>query len=222
MSASYDVGARVRGIAALLAKPETLLKQFGALIVLRGQKAFKDQRRGSFAWKERAAPNVPGILSDIRRGANPPKRRFEPRPAVVDTGHLAGSIAARVTGAKTVEVGTVVPYASVQQFGGEVDIPIDMDLKTKIRAFLKKQERKAQDMARRAFGPVGPGSVDPAKAASADAATAMWKKILGPYLNPKVTGITWNVTPRPFVLIDEQDFKDFRTIIYREMARASA
>lgn len=222
MSASYDVGARIRGIAALLAKPETLLKQFGALVALRAQKAFKDQKRGSFAWKERATPNVPGILSDIRRGANPPKRRFDPRPAVVDKGILAGSIAFRVTGAKTVEIGTVVPYASVQQYGGEVDIPIDMDLKAKIRTFLKKQDRKAQNMARRAFGPVGPKSVDPAKAASADAASAMWKKILGPYLNPKVTAITWNVTPRPFVLVDEQDFKDFRTIIYGQLARATA
>lgn len=222
MSASYDVGARIRGIAALLAKPETLLKQFGTLIALRAQKAFKDQRRGSFAWKERATPNVPGILSDIKRGANPPKRRFESRPAVVDTGHLAGSIAFRVTGAKTVEVGTVVPYASIQQFGGEVDIPIDMDLKRKIKAFLGKQDRKAQNAARRAFGPIGPKSIDPAKAASADAASAMWRKLLGPYLNPKVTGITWNVTPRPFVVIDAEDFKDFRTIIYRQIARASA
>jgi len=222
VSASYDVGSRVRGIAALLAKPETLLKQFGTLIALRAQRAFKDQKRGTFRWKDRAVPNVPGILSDIRRGKNPPARRFESRPAVVDTGHLAGSIAFRVTGAKTVEVGTVVPYASTQQYGGEVDIPIDMDLKSKIRAFLKKQDRKAQNMARRAFGPVGPRSVDPAKSASADAATAMWKKILGPYLNPKVTAITWNVTPRPFVLVDEQDFKDFRTIIGREIGRATA
>lgn len=222
MSASYDVGSRVRGIAALLAKPETLLKQFGTLVALRAQRAFKDQRRGSFVWKERAVPNVPGILSDIRRGKNPPARRFEARPAVVDTGHLAGSIAFRVTGAKTVEVGTVVPYASTQQYGGEVDIPIDMDLKLKIRAFLKKQDGKAKNAARRAFGPVGPRSLDPAKAAHADAASAMWKKILGPYLNPKVTAITWNVTPRPFVLIDEQDFKDFRTIILREVTKASA
>lgn len=222
MSASYDVGSRIRGIAALLAKPETLLKQFGTLIALRAQRAFKDQRRGSFAWKERATPNVPGILSDIRRGATPPRRRFESRPAVVDTGHLAGSIAYRVTGAKTVEIGSVVPYASIQQYGGEVDIPIDMDLKHKIRDFLGKQDRKAQNMARRAFGPMGPRSVDPAKAASADAASTMWRKILGPYLNPKVTGITWNVTPRPFVLVDAEDFKDFRTIIHKSIAGATA
>jgi hypothetical protein len=109
VSASYDVGSRIRGIAALLAKPETLLKQFGTLIALRAQRAFKDQRRGSFAWKERATPNVPGILSDIRRGATPPRRRFESRPAVVDTGHLAGSIAYRVTGAKTVEMLGIEP-----------------------------------------------------------------------------------------------------------------
>ena len=222
MSASYDVGSRIRGIAALLTKPETLLKQFGTLITLRAQKAFKDQRRGSFAWKERAVPNVPGILSDIRRGKNPPTRRFDPRPAAVDTGHLAGSIAFRVTGAKTVEIGTVVPYASVQQFGGEVDIPIDMDLKTKIRAFLKKQDRKAQNMARRAFGPIGPRSIDPAKAASAQAATDRWQSILGKFLNPKVTAITWNVNPRPFVLIDAKDFKDFRSIVLREVVRARA
>jgi phage gpG-like protein len=118
----FDRGAKLTRIAQALEAPERALKQIGVLIVAESQRAFKEQAFGGKPWPARAVPNVFGILADFAAGkAAPPARRFEPRPALRDTGRLAQSIAFRVLGRTAVEVGTNVEYAAVHQKGGKVE-----------------------------------------------------------------------------------------------------
>lgn len=110
----------IRGVRLLLDRLEDLtpvLNGAGAYLVSRAQRSFREQRRGSKSWPERMTPNVPGIVSDLNRGATPPQRRFESRPALTDTGRLRGSITWSTRGGKEAIVGTTLPYARKQQFG---------------------------------------------------------------------------------------------------------
>lgn len=116
--ASSDLGP-VDRFRDRIANPRALLVQVGAFLLARAQKAFSDQRRGPYEWKARRVPNVAGIVADLREGRNPPTRRLDDRPALVDTGHLRRSLTFRAVGDKGAEVGTNVPYASLHNYGGE-------------------------------------------------------------------------------------------------------
>lgn len=123
-----------------LEHPEAALKQIGALMVSESQRAFKQQRFGGKVWDPRSKVNVFGILADFHAGkSKPPSRRFQTKPALRDTGRLAGSISFRIEG-DTVVVGTNLPYASVHHTGGEVEsVPITEQVQRKLADFLLKE-----------------------------------------------------------------------------------
>lgn len=131
--------------------PRPLMDAVGLLMVSRCQAAFREQRRGSVSWPERAVPNRAGILEDLRAGRTPPERRFEPRPAGIDTGRLRSSIAYRVDGT-SVTVGSNLPYASDVQRGSSKTIVVDGDLRRSLTAWLRSLPRDRRRAMRRSFG----------------------------------------------------------------------
>src|SRR5688572_931544 len=163
-------GAKLVRIKRKLDNPSRALKMIGMLMVSESQGAFREQKFGTKSWSQRGIPNVMGIISDFAQGKKaPPARRFEGRPVLRDTGRLAASIAFRVVGNTSVEVGSVVPYAGVHQKGGTSESQrITKQMQTSIGAWLK-----------------GAGS--------------KWKKRLGFLLNKKMTNqkLTVDIRPRP-------------------------
>lgn len=118
-----EKGAKIEAIERALVDKTAALKQIGTLMVAESQDAFRNQKLGDKAWKERGTPNVFGIIRDFADGRRePPARRFERRPVLMDTGRLRQSIAWRVMASgDVVEVGTNLPYAAVHHRGGEVE-----------------------------------------------------------------------------------------------------
>ncbi len=120
--ATFDLGSKLKGIEKLLANPKPILKQIGAVMLSESQDAFRNQGFEGSKWPARQSPNVFGIIADFHMGRRkPPARRFQDRPALMDTGRLRGSISFRVVDARSVEVGTNLPYAAPQHFGLEVE-----------------------------------------------------------------------------------------------------
>jgi phage gpG-like protein len=82
--------------------------------------AFQKQGRGT-KWESRMTPNIPGIIRDLSSGQNIKKRRFDPRPALMDTGRLKNSGATRTVGNK-IYWGSNLPYSGLHQWGGKSEI----------------------------------------------------------------------------------------------------
>jgi phage gpG-like protein len=127
--------------------PPDLLANIGKLIVATSQQAFDDQGLGEFKWAPRyprqSSPkvNIAGIVEDFRKGVNPPVRRFEDRPALVDVGTLSGRLTYRVIDDLTVEAGSYLPYAGVHQHGGESRQTIDATVRANLATWLKTKRR---------------------------------------------------------------------------------
>lgn len=127
-----------------------LLDQIGALYVSASQKSFSEQRWGSTAWPARypsqRSPkiNIAGVIKDFNAGRRKPlKSRFQDRPALVDTGDLKRSISHRVVvegGEAYVEIGTTLPYATLQQYGGTSTIVITEAARDAARKWLGTKE----------------------------------------------------------------------------------
>lgn len=119
---AFQKGAKVKRWERNLDNPQAALKQIGALMVSESQRAFKAQQFGKTKWPPRAEVNVFGIIADFAEGKkSPPKRRFERRPALKDTGRLSSTIAFQIKGKDVVEVGSNLPYAGVHHHGGPVE-----------------------------------------------------------------------------------------------------
>ncbi len=138
-------GEKIKRIQRKLDSPKEALTQIGALLVAESQFAFKEQKFNGKVWPERAPVNVYGILADLAAGKSPPKRRFETRPVLRDTGRLAASISFRLVGSTIVEVGTNLPYAQVHQAGGKIrSVPLTDELIRKVYKWVKKQSKQVQ------------------------------------------------------------------------------
>jgi phage gpG-like protein len=125
---------------------EEVLDGIGALLTSRFQRSWRLQRSPSGdAWAPRLTPNVAGIVKDLNAGGFPKGRRFQPRPAVVDTGRLRGSLTWEVRGSELV-VGTSVSYASIQNEGGAVNLTLNATGRRQLAIWLR------QDRSRREFG----------------------------------------------------------------------
>lgn len=137
---TFEEGAKLKRIRAALENPTKALTQIGVLMVAESQQAFKEQKLGDKAWDQRAPVNVFGVIADFHQGKRKPaSRRFDRRPALVDTGRMRKSIAFQVHG-KTVDVGTNLDYAKVHQTGGEVESkPVTESVRKLLGAWLKKQ-----------------------------------------------------------------------------------
>lgn len=119
-------------IRASLADPSDLMKQLGALMVSQSGKAFDESRLGEYIWPRRYPNqgegdrfvNIAGIVSDFSQGKEPPLRRFQARPPLLDTGWLRRtakdrSKSLRLLNTHEVEVGTTDPKAARHQWGGQ-------------------------------------------------------------------------------------------------------
>lgn len=182
----FEPGAKLQRWERNLANPEAALRAIGAIGVSGAQRAFRDQGFAGKPWRERAAPNVFGILADFAQGKkSPPKRRFERRPALRDTGALARSIVFRITGPDTVEWGSPMPYAAVHQKGGTAEsVRITETLQEALGDWLKRRPKDLQ-------------------------------KRLGWLLSPKLVGKTLKqrVPARPFLGISDEMHDEMRQAV---------
>lgn len=138
---------RLQVIRERIERPGAVLQAVGLLMVARTQQAFDRQGREK-AWPPRGVPNRIGILRDLQAGREPPSRRFQPRPAAIDTGRLRASIAFEASG-RTVTYGSRLEYANDVQRGSTVTIAIDRTLRRALSAWLRRHRE-----ARAAMGPL--------------------------------------------------------------------
>jgi phage gpG-like protein len=135
----FEKGEKWERMEKLLADPTPLLARVGALVVAESQFAFQAQEFDGEQWPERGGDdgiNLFGLLADMAADRTPPQRRFEPRPALSDTGRLAASINFRVSG-KGVDVGTPMLYAQVHQEGGDTEsVPLSTAVQSRLRDWL--------------------------------------------------------------------------------------
>lgn len=139
-----------------IADPSSLMRKIGGILIAGAQKAFKVQALGDFKWPARPGRtrsgqpiNVAGIIADFNKGTwNLPARRFQDRPALIDTTSLLRSLtvnkAVQVKNKYTVEVGTTLPYAGVHQWGGESIQQITRQTRLNLSRYLlylRKQEK---------------------------------------------------------------------------------
>jgi len=130
--------------------PRDLMNAIGVFLTGKIQGTFRSQGRGGQSWAPRSVPNKAGILADLAAGRNPPERRFQDRPAAIDTGRLRGSISYRVDG-DTVTVGSTVAYASDVQRGGTKTITVD---KRALDAWIRSLSGDRKTAVRRAFSAI--------------------------------------------------------------------
>lgn len=141
MTVEITVGdaGEIQVLVDQLSDTRELLDAIGVLLLARAQQAFRQQRRGRQVWPPRMVPNVPGIVRDLNAGGFPKSRRFEPRPAVVDTGLLRNSIVSEVAAdGKSVTVGTTVHYAATQNEGGESDVTLTSTGRRQLTTWLRR------------------------------------------------------------------------------------
>lgn len=191
MPSEYRPGNKMVRVSASLRDPTVALKQIGAVLTAESQDSFRQQKHGSKKWNERAPVNVFGILADFAAGKEPPKRRFDRRPALMDTGRLASSISWHVIG-DVVEVGTTVEYAAKHHYGGEVEsVKITETMQQAIAKWLKKTK----------------------KARAAGLGWLLNRKFTGKKLTQKVPA-------RPFVGLTKESAADVRQIIGQHIMEA--
>ncbi len=139
-----DFGTRFEGLERKTNDLGPLLNTTGEFLVKQSVKSFQDQKKqGGKKWQQRGGSgkvkNIAGLLEDFRVASKPKSRRFEARPAVIDTGRLRMSIAKRIDSNKSVVIGTTVPYAEKQLLGGKVKIEITKPMRKRFVKWLFKQ-----------------------------------------------------------------------------------
>ncbi len=154
----------------VIEKPEPILKQIGIVLLADAQRSFKEQRLGSMKWAPRypgqSPPpmNIAGIVADFLAGRKtPPDRRFQNRPAGIDTSQtlrsLTASKAMTVQG-YVVKVVSATPGAGNMQHGGVSRQPITGQVKTLLAAWMNRLRNAAKRA--RATSPK-PSAVQPSK-----------------------------------------------------------
>ena len=88
---SIDFGSRFGDLERKVKDLGPQLNTTGELLVKQSVKSFKDQRKeGGKKWQARGGSgkvkNIAGLLEDFRVASKPKSRRFDARPAAVDTG----------------------------------------------------------------------------------------------------------------------------------------
>ncbi len=144
-SVTIDMGDVYRRAYRASTSLRPLLKQVGLILVSSSQKSFEEQKRGKQLWPERGSSgsrvkNKALVVESINKGRTPPARVFDARPALINTGHLLGSISATVENENTVSVGTTVPYATKLQNGGPINIKVNDSAIAKLIDWAQKNE----------------------------------------------------------------------------------
>lgn len=233
--ADFIPGARLMALYANLQRPRVVVKRLGLMLLGRSQKAFREQtdRDAPFlGWPPRAVPNVLGILADLTAGINPPPNRWAPTPSGVDKGTLRDTLASSVETDDTVKIGSTTGYGGRVQYGDEVDVTLDDDLKGKIKAYLDKEggkatraEKAAKKAENDAYG-YGPHGGDYARATTLASRAAAkvsrasdLERSFGWMLNPKTRGFSYEVPPRHFLGVNNQDVADMEEVIAEEIVK---
>ncbi len=149
----------------VLQNPQRVMKQVGFVVLADAQKAFKEQRLGEFKWPQRyprqSKPfiNIAGVVGDFLAGRkNPPARRFDPRPANIDTGMTLRSLtpgrAVTVQG-YVVTVGTTVPQAPKLQWGGISKQRITQKVKDSLGDWFRRERAAFKRVLKKAGGSGG-------------------------------------------------------------------
>lgn len=193
-------------------------RRMGAYVVSQAERAFSDQHRGAAQWPERGVPNVAGILSDLEKGPNVKARRFDPRPAGVDTGRLRRFSMSDNYGqtAKGFEVFTTVPYAEKFQEGGVTEIEVTREMADNLALAMRKARRTAKKAKR------GPVMSFNEKAAS-KAVDAGHLASLGWIFTFAKRGqkVRIEQPARPFLTVERDDEKALVRIAYQGAAAAA-
>lgn len=216
---SFEPGRVLSALREATENTRPALDAIGAVLESRAKVAFGEQKRGKEKWPARHVPNIAGIVSDLRQGKTPPARRFEPRPAGVDTGRLLADIGSRVTGKDTVEIGSRLPYAGLIQYGGKSVQPWPDSAKEMLRklmdpapyktgARVSLSKRNAHEAVRQheiALGhrDIGPWKPPTSKVAGGDFVT--YADRLRWLLGDEIHEVETNVQARPFLGIDSDD-----------------
>lgn len=130
-------------VRAALTDTRDLMERIGELMEAEALGAFDEGQFGDFKWPEQY-PNqgipflhVAGAIQDFADGRSEPKaRRLERKKPLFDTGALSQSPKHRVTGPKTVEVGSTHPAAATHQWGLTSSIPLEKQTKSEIAKWL--------------------------------------------------------------------------------------
>jgi len=157
-----DFGVQVEHLQRLqagLKDPQSLLRQIGTLLLVQATRAFEEQGLGDIKWKPRypnqKAPmvNIAGSLQDLNKGREPKARRFQRRPALMDSKALYQSVsknnpaASRLLGAHVIEVGSVKEYAGLMQHGGRSTQAVTSQAKKTLAKWSKSLRGKRRRMA---------------------------------------------------------------------------
>jgi len=133
-------------IRAALKDTRKVMSRIGETMEAASFRAFDEQAFGDFKWPARYPDqpppflNVAGAIADFAKGATAPKaRRFQNRPALIDTGALSTSPKSRVVGNRVVEVGSTHPAAASHQWGLPSSQPVDQATKNRIARWLLKK-----------------------------------------------------------------------------------
>lgn len=173
-------------------EPGPILDAIGLMLVGRAQSAFRDQGRGGVSWLPRSVPNRAGVLMDLKAGKKPSERRWDPRPAGIDTGETRASITHEVHGTR-VEVGSNLNKATEIQEGATTTIALDRDLRGKLAAWLRSLTGAAKR-----------GKKD-ARASKSERASKA-RQAFGPLFT--LGALTVITPPRPFLMITDADRRD--------------
>ncbi len=119
-----------------------ILDGLGALLVGQFQASWRQQKSpGGKPWPARMVPNVAGVVADLNKNGNPKSRRFDARPAVVDTGKLRNSLSWSTEGG-VLRVGTNVSYASTHNEGGSTTHTLTPVGRRKLAMWLRRDRRR--------------------------------------------------------------------------------
>lgn len=185
---------------ALEQEPDRLLSRIGVVMAAYSQEAFDRQRFGATLWPERypnqqgEKVNVAGIVEDLETSGRPKQRRFDARPAGIDTGDLKRRVTFSVAGG-TLEVGSAVPYAERFHEGGTSIQPISQTVRQRLSRWLTRESR-----------------TDPQRA-------VMLRRRLGHLFH--VGSLSTTSPPRPFVGLTDEMIPEIEDVILEEIRRGS-
>ena len=227
MTARFSVvgGEEMRAVAAGLNKLGPILEKIGVTMQRKAATAFKEQRRGSFAWPKRRVPNAPGIVSDVNAGGNPKARRFVGTPAGIDTGRLRNSITWEIRG-DAVVIGTAVPYAKVQNEGGESSFTLTRSGRTKLAEVMRRErggkKRRKKKRSKLASKLASQGVTGAARAQQFDKLNTQDAKgnaLLSVGWLFSDDTFTTNVEQRTFLTVTPTDRREIIALIEKEAAK---
>lgn len=135
-------------LQARLEAPEEVLDAMGSILKSISLGAFNAQKFGSFSWPARyhgrGDPfiNLAGAIEDLSTGPRVKARRFDKRPAGIDSGRLMQSIEHAVETKGTVSVKALAEYAGKFQKGGKSSIDVTSRTRSNLAKFLKSDTGK--------------------------------------------------------------------------------